>query len=82
MDGMKEFVINEYNEAEKTAHIDYGNTIILSVKLKSGYVIIEHCICRDPIKFDIDEGLILCKEKVLNRLLEIYEPVESKSNRR
>ena len=82
MNDMKQFVVERYNEAEKTTHINYGNTIIHSVKLKNGYVIVEHCICRDPIDFNIEEGLNLCKEKVLILLLEIYEPVENKSNRR
>lgn len=79
---MEEFVINEYNQAEKTVHVDYENTIILSVKLKNGYVVVEHAICMDPKQFDVSKGIEICKEKVLNYLLEIYEPVESKLDRR
>lgn len=74
----KEFVINEYNEAEKTVHLDYGNLIIMSVKLQNGYILVEHSICMDSKEFDIDKGMELCKEKILNRLLEIYHPVEIK----
>ena len=76
---LKEFVINEYNQAEKTVHVDYNNTIILSIMLKNGFIIVEHCICMDPQKFDFVKGIGVCKEKVLNKLLEIYEPVEIKN---
>lgn len=74
----KEFVINEYSKAEKTVHLDYGNLIIMSVKLGNGYIVVEHSICMDPKDFDIDKGIEICKEKVLNKLLEIYHPVEIK----
>lgn len=79
---IKEFVINEYNQAEKTVHVDYKNTIILSVKLKNGYVVVKHAICMDPKEFDLVKGIELCKEKVINHLLDIYEPVESKLERK
>lgn len=76
---MKKFVIDRYNEAEKTVHIDYNNTIILSIMLKNGFIIVEHCICMNPKEFDIDKGIEICKEKVLNRLFELYHPVEIKN---
>lgn len=82
MDEMRQFVIDKYDEAEKTAHVDYDKVIILSIKLKNGYVIVEHSICRDPEQFDIEKGFNLCKEKVISHLLKIYEPVESKNDRR
>lgn len=74
----KEFVINEYNQAEKTIHVDYDNLIVMSVKLKNGYILVEHSICMDPKDFDINKGIEICKEKILNKLLEIYHPVEIK----
>jgi len=76
---LKEFVINEYNQAQKTVHVDYDNVIIMSVKLKNGYVVVEHCICMDPEKFDVAKGIDICKEKVINHLLNVYKPVNIKN---
>ena len=73
-----QFVINEYNQAEKTIHIDYGNLIVMTVNLKNGYIVVDHCICMDPKDFDIDKGIKICKEKILNKLFEIYDPVAIK----
>ncbi|CAK7070062.1 Gp49 family protein [Tissierella sp.] len=75
---LKEFVIKEYNKAEKTIHVDYGNLIIMTVKLGNGYIVVEHCVCMNPKEFDLTKGIEICKEKVLNKLLEIYHPVEIK----
>jgi len=75
----KQFVSEKYNQAEKTTHAVHGNTIIHSVKLTSGDVIVEHCICMDPNNFDIEKGLSLCKEKVIKRLMKMYEPVSGKA---
>ena len=72
---IKQFVIDRYNEAEKEVHFIWDNCLILSVKLKNGYVIVEHCICRDLKEVDVSKGLELCKEKVMNKLLAIYEVV-------
>lgn len=76
---IKEFVINEYSKAEKTIHVDYDNLIIMSAKLENGYIVVEHCICMDPKEFDLTKGIEICKEKVLNKLFEIYHPVEIKN---
>lgn len=78
MDELKQFVIDRYNQAAKTIHVDYGNLIVMTVKLRNGFIIVEHCICMDPKEFNIDKGIEICKEKVLNKLLEIYHPVEIK----
>lgn len=75
---MKQFVIDRYNEAKKTVHVDYGNLIIMSVKLKNGYIVVEHCVCMDPKEFDMNKGIEICKERILNKLLEIYHPVKIK----
>lgn len=72
------FVINEYDQAEKTIHVDYGNLIVMTVRLGNGFIIVEHCICMNPKEFDLTKGIEICKEKVLNKLLEIYNPVEIK----
>lgn len=68
----KEFVINEYNQAEKTIHVDYDNLIIMSVKLRNGYIAVEYCICNDPKEFDLEKGIEMCKGKIINHLLSIY----------
>jgi hypothetical protein len=72
---LKQFVIDRYNEAEKEAHFVFDNCLILSVRLKNGYVIVEHCICRDPKKYDLEKGIELCKDKVIEHLLSIYDVV-------
>lgn len=74
----KRFVAEQYDQAEKTTHVVYGNTIIHSVKLRCGEILVEYCICMDPKDFNIEKGLFLCKEKVIKRLLTIYEPVSCK----
>lgn len=71
----RKFVTERYNQAEKTTCAAYGNTTIHIVKLKSGDVIVEHCICMDPKKFDIEKGIEICKEKVIKRLMKMYEPM-------
>lgn len=76
---MNEFLVEAYNKAEKEAHIVWGNCIVYSVKLKNGFVIVEHCICRNPEQFDIEKGIELCKEKVMQRLKDIYEVVTVKN---
>lgn len=75
----KRFVTERYNQAEKTTHVVHGNTIIHSVKLTSGDILVEHCICMDPNDFDIEKGLSLCKEKVIKRLMNMFEPVRSRT---
>ena len=72
---LQQFIIDRYNEAEKEAHFVWGNCLIFSVKLKNGYVIVEHCICRDPKEFDTEKGIELCKEKIMKHLLSIYDVV-------
>ncbi|MCR2043197.1 Gp49 family protein [Anaerosalibacter massiliensis] len=74
----REFATNEYKKAEKAIHLDYGNLIIMSVKLQNGYILVEHSICMDPEKSDVNKGIEICKEKILSKLLEIYRPVEIK----
>lgn len=71
----KQFINDKYSEAEKEIHSVWGNCIILSVKLKNGYVIVEHCICRDPNEFDLVKSINLCKEKVMEKLSAIYDVV-------
>lgn len=73
------FVTEKYNQAEKTTHVVHGNTIIHSVKLTSGDIIVEHCICMDPNDFDIEKGLSLCKEKAIKRLMNMYEHVSGRA---
>lgn len=75
----EKYVTDKYNQAEKTTHVVHGNTVIHSVKLTGGDVIVEHCICMDPKQFDIEKGISLCKEKVLKRLMKMYEPVSSRA---
>ena len=72
------FLINEYDQAEKTIHVDYGNLIVMTVKLGNGYIVVEHCICMNPKEFDLTKGIEICKEKILIKLFEIYDPVEIK----
>ena len=79
MNEIKQFVIDRYNEAQKTIHVDYEKVIVLSVMLSNGYVIVEHCICMDPKEFDLNKGLQLCQDKAFNKLLEIYQPVKVKN---
>ena len=78
MDEMKQFVINEYDQSEKAIHVDYGNLIVMTVKLRNGYIVVEHCICMNPKEFDLEKGIELCKGKVFNKLLELYHPVTIK----
>lgn len=79
MEELKDFVINEYKQAEKTIHVDYGNLIVMTAKLENGYIVVEHCICMNPMEFDIEKGRELCESKIIKRLLEIYHPVEIKN---
>lgn len=75
----KEFIINEYNQAEKTLYTNYNNLMIMTAKLRNGYIVVEHCICKDPEEFDLSKGVEICKDKIINHLLSIYHFREIKS---
>jgi len=76
---IKAFVNSEYDKAEKTVHVDYGNLIIMTVKLPNGYIVVEHCICMNPKEFNIEKGMEICKRKIIDELNKIYRPVEIKN---
>lgn len=69
----REFVINEYNQAEKTLYTNYNNLMVMAAKLRNGHIVVEHCICKDPEEFDFVEGTKICKEKIINHLFAIYD---------
>lgn len=60
-----------YDESEKLTHISFGKCLILSCKLKNGFVITESSACVDPKNFDATIGVQICKERIKNKIWEL-----------
>lgn len=60
-----------YDESEKLTYISFGKCLILSCKLKNGFVITESSACVDPKNFDAKIGVQICKERIKNKIWEL-----------
>lgn len=60
-----------YDESEKLTYISFGKCLILSCKLKNGFVITESSACVDPKNFDATIGVQICKERIKNKIWEL-----------
>lgn len=60
-----------YDESEKLTYISFGKCLILSCKLKNGFVITESSACVDPKNFDAIIGVQICKERIKNKIWEL-----------
>lgn len=60
-----------YDESEKLTYISFGKCLILSCKLKNGFVITESSACVDPKNFDTTIGVQICKERIKNKIWEL-----------
>lgn len=67
----QELVDKMYNESEKLTFISFNKCLILSCKLKNGFVITESSACVDPRNFDSKIGIDICKEKIKNKIWEL-----------
>lgn len=60
-----------YDESEKLIFVSFNKCLILSCKLKNGFVITESSACVDPRNFDSKIGIDICKEKIKNKIWEL-----------
>lgn len=60
-----------YDESEKLTYISFRKCLILSCKLKNGFVITESSACVDPKNFDATIGVQICKERIKNKIWEL-----------
>lgn len=67
----QELVDKMYDESEKLTFISFNKCLILSCKLKNGFVITESSACVDPRNFDSKIGIDICKEKIKNKIWEL-----------
>lgn len=67
----QELVDKMYDESEKLTYISFGKCLILSCKLKNGFVITESSACVDPKNFDAKIGVQICKERIKNKIWEL-----------
>lgn len=67
----QELVDKMYDESEKLTFVSFNKCLILSCKLKNGFVITESSACVDPRNFDSKIGINICKEKIKNKIWEL-----------
>lgn len=67
----QEIVDKIYEESEKVTRTSFGKCLILSCKLKNGFVITENSACVDPKNFDTKIGMEICEEKIKNKIWEL-----------
>lgn len=67
----QELVDRMYDESEKLTFVSFNKCLILSCKLKNGFVITESSACVDPRNFDSKIGIDICKEKIKNKIWEL-----------
>lgn len=67
----QELVDKMYDESEKLTFVSFNKCLILSCKLKNGFVITESSACVDPRNFDSKIGIDICKEKIKNKIWEL-----------
>lgn len=67
----QEIVDEIYNESEKLTFVSFDKCLILSCKLKNGFVITESSACVDPKNFDSKIGIDICEERIKNKIWEL-----------
>ena len=67
----QEQVDKMFNEADLTEQMVFHKCLIIAVKLKNGFVIVESNACVDPKNFDIEIGRKICCDKIKDKIWEL-----------
>ena len=60
-----------FNEADLNEQVVFHKCLIISVKLKNGFVIVESSACVDPKNFDIEIGREICCNRIKDKIWEL-----------
>ena len=60
-----------FNEADLNEQVVFHKCLIISVKLKNGFVIVESSACVDPENFDIEIGREICCNRIKDKIWEL-----------
>lgn len=64
----KEHIDEILSKTKFTVDEKYNKLTIVTAKLPNGFTIVESSGCVDPINYDRELGIKLCKEKIENKL--------------
>jgi len=60
-----------FDEADIVETIVFHKCLIVSAKLRNGFVIVESSACVDPLNFDIEIGREKCCDRIKNKIWEL-----------
>lgn len=60
-----------FNHSDLIERVVFNKCLIVTVKLRSGFVIVESSSCVDPKNFDIEIGREICCNKIKNKIWEL-----------
>ena len=60
-----------FNESDIVENIIHHKCLVVSAKLKNGFIIVESSACVDPLNFDVEIGRQICCDKIKNKLWEL-----------
>ena len=58
-------------EADKKENIIFNKCLVVTVKLKNGFIIVESSACVDVNNFDTQIGRDICYDRIKNKLWEL-----------
>ena len=59
------------NDANKSENVIFDKCLVVTVKLKNGFIIVESSACVDVKNFDITIGREICYDRIKNKLWEL-----------
>ena len=60
-----------FNESDLTEQVSFNKCLIIAIKLRNGFVIVENSACVDPKNFDIELGRKICCDRIKNKIWEL-----------
>lgn len=67
----QEHIDNLFNESDLNEQVVFHKCLIISIKLRNGFVITESSSCVDPVNFDIEICREICCNRIKNKLWEL-----------
>lgn len=66
-----EHITKLFNEADLTEQVVFNKCLIVSIKLRNGFIITESSACVDPANFDMEIGRRICCDRIKDKLWEL-----------
>ena len=60
-----------FNKADKKENIIFNKCLVVTVKLRNGFIIVESSACVDVNNFDTQIGREICYDRIKNKLWEL-----------